>query len=85
MEETVFKSEQRVSRDQAVGKLEQITDKLREGGLELSSGADSVSLEVPDELELEVKVEEDSRDGEISLEIELEWSTAGDSGELEIS
>lgn len=88
MEQTVLKTEQTQSRDEVAAYLRRIADKLQEGEpITVQGGGESASLDIPDRLEFEVKVEEETASGEMSLELELEWgeSQTDDEGGLEIS
>jgi len=77
MKETVlFKSEQKMARSDVTAALRTIADKLDSGQLVLSMGEDQVSLEIPENVTLELKAEEEAgrRDEtKKSLEIEIEW------------
>jgi amphi-Trp domain-containing protein len=82
MEETLFSSEQRQSRDEIAAHLRSVADKLETGEpLTLSTGTDSVTLDVPEEAEFEVKAERETEDGEpeLSVEFEIEWDENGQS------
>ena len=81
MEETLFRTEQKTSRVEAAEKIGQLAEKVRSGDVQLSAGSDSVDLEVPEKVELEVKVEKEGE--ETSLEIEVEW-VENEPGNLEI-
>lgn len=88
MEKTLLKTEQTQTRDEVAAYLQRVVDKLQSGEtIALQGGGESVSLDVPDQLEFEVQVEEESSSGELSLEFELEWngSDAGTSDQLDIS
>lgn len=76
MEEILFATEQRASRDEIAAHLRSVADKLASGEpITLSSGADSVTLSVPPTSEFEVKAERETEDGEpeLSVEFEIEW------------
>ncbi len=76
MGHTVFKTEQMEERDAVADYLQQVVDRLRSGEqLTLHDGENDVTLDVPDRVEFEVQVEEESS-GEMSLEFELEWNGA---------
>jgi len=88
-EEVLFKSEQRMSREQIASYLQTVVDKLNAGeGVTLKAGGDSVTLDPPAKPTFEVKAErEGPTDGpkELSIEFELEWPEDGnEGGELEI-
>lgn len=80
MEETLFVTERRQSRVEIASHLRSVADKLDAGEpVTLSNGADSVTLEVPEQAEFEVKAERETGDGEpeLSLEFEIEWNENG--------
>lgn len=73
---TLFKSEERKSRTDISAFLHHLADKVAEGEVILSKGKEELSLDLPQAMVLEVKVEEEKkrRKGkEHSLEIELKW------------
>jgi amphi-Trp domain-containing protein len=73
-ETVLFKSEEKKSRDDAVAILRQIADKVETGNLLLQQGNESLNLDFPQNLTLEIKAEEESgKRTKRSLEIELEW------------
>ena len=83
-EEVLFKSESQMNREAVADYLRTVADRLEGGGsMTLSAGGDSVTMEVPDSAEFEVKAErEGPADGpkELSVEFELEWPEDGESG-----
>ncbi len=86
-ETRLFKSEERQSRAEVVNFLRQLADKVAEGQVSLSQGAQAISLELPQRLVLEVQVEDEqtSRGIQHSLEVEISWyddDTAGGSLQL---
>jgi len=88
-ENVLFKSEQRMSREQIASYLQTVVDKLNAGdAVTLQSGDDAVTLTPSAQPTFEVKAErEGPTDGpkELSIEFELEWPEDGDDGgELEI-
>lgn len=80
-EEVLFKSEQRMSRDEIASYLRTVADRLSAGdAVTLQSGGDSVTLEPPSRPTFEVKAEREgptSGPGELSVEFELEWPEDG--------
>ncbi|MCB2184371.1 MAG: amphi-Trp domain-containing protein [Desulfobulbaceae bacterium] len=77
----LFKSEEKKNRNEAAVFLRQIADKVETGNLSLQLGNESVNLDFPQNLTLEIKAEEDTgRKTKRSLEIELEW-IVGDHGQ----
>lgn len=91
MEEVLFKTEQKQSRAEIAEHLRAVADKLEAGEpVTLSSGAESVSLDVPARPTFEVKAEreQEGTESELSVEFELEWDengSDGDDGGLEIA
>jgi amphi-Trp domain-containing protein len=88
-EEVLFKSEQRMSREQIASYLQTVVDKLNSGEpVTLQAGGDSVTLDPPAQPTFEVKAEREGPTNgpkELSIEFELEWPEDGDDGgELEI-
>jgi amphi-Trp domain-containing protein len=84
MEEVLFETERVQSRGEIADLLRTVADRLDEGEpLSLSSGNDSVTVDVPPQAEFEVKVERERESGgsELSVEFELEWDeNGGDDG-----
>lgn len=81
MEETLFVTERPQSRSEIASHLRSIADKLDAGEtVTLSSGEDSVSLDIPEQSEFEIKAERETGDGEpeLSLELEIEWNEGGE-------
>lgn len=80
-EETVFRSEEVLSREEIASFLGEISRKLEANeALKLKSGGQETQLQVPKKAEFEVKVEEEG--DETSLELEIEWKPGADSKEL---
>lgn len=72
----LFKSKERKTREEVVAFLHELADKISTGAVVLSQGTEDLQLELPENLTLEVQVEneEKKRKGtEHSLEIELKW------------
>jgi|AntRauTorcE11898_2_1112593.scaffolds.fasta_scaffold00949_3 amphi-Trp domain-containing protein len=78
MTHVVYVTELTGGREEIASILEGVADGVRAGDVRLGDGADSVSVEMPDELFLEVDVE---TEGDLtSLELEIEWPRSeGDS------
>ena len=87
-EEVLFKSEQRMNREQIASYLQTVVDKLNAGEPITLQGGDSVTLEPPTQPTFEVKAEREGPTNgpkELSIEFEIEWPEDGDDGgELEI-
>jgi amphi-Trp domain-containing protein len=72
----LFKSEERMTRSNVSAFLRQLADKLDEGQVVLRQGSEELSLELPQNLILEVQVEDEDkkRKGiQHSLELEIKW------------
>jgi amphi-Trp domain-containing protein len=83
-EEVLFESESTQSRQDIAAYLRTVADKLSAGKpVTLSSGSDSLTMEIPSQPTFEVKAERETDSGgrnpELSLELELEWDENGDS------
>jgi amphi-Trp domain-containing protein len=77
MERVILKSEEKKSRSEIVKFLTDIAQKIDTGNVTLIQAEESVELLIPEELTLEIKVEEkikQNRPRKLQLEIELEWS-----------
>lgn len=82
-ETRLFQSEERHSRANVSAFLRHLADKIETGQVILSAGQDSITLNIPANLILEIQVEdEDKRSKGIqhSLEIELKWFDGDDGG-----
>jgi amphi-Trp domain-containing protein len=80
-EETLFESENSMTRTEAAAYLRSVAEKLEaDGTLQLTAGEQSHVVDVPEHLEFEVKVERESgRSGaKIGVEFELEWTEGAD-------
>lgn len=74
-EKVLFKSEERIQRREVVKFLEQIAGKIEQGEIILRRGGEELTLRLPENLVLEIKVEEEG--AKRSLELELEWKEGG--------
>jgi len=74
-ETILMKSEEKVSRSDAASFLRQLADKLDSGKVMLKQGSEELLLEIPAQITLEVKAEDEpkSKGTQRSLEIEFEW------------
>ncbi len=82
-ETRLFKSEERHSRANVGAFLRQLADKVEAGQVVLTAGQETITLDIPANLILEIQVEdEDKRSKGIqhSLEIELKWFDGDDVG-----
>jgi len=74
MEVVLFKSEEKKSTREVAAILRQIADKVESGEVVLTRGQEEVRLQIPPNVTLELKVEEETkRTTKKSLEIEIEW------------
>ena len=72
----LFKSKERKTRSMVSAFLRQIADKFETGQVVLRQGSEELTLEIPENLILELQVEDEDkrRKGvEHSLEIEIKW------------
>jgi amphi-Trp domain-containing protein len=75
-ETRLFKSEERKKRAEVAEFLNQIAEKLQSGKVLLRRGGDKLALEIPENLILEIQVEDEdkkSKGVQHSLEIEIKW------------
>jgi amphi-Trp domain-containing protein len=76
MENILLKSEEKKSRSEIVIFLKEIAEKIDSGTVKLIQGKETLELEIPENLTLELKVEEkikQRKEKKMQLEIELEW------------
>jgi len=86
-EETLFKTEQKMSSSEISEYLKMIANKFEtEDTISLKSGDQKVELNLEGEKEFEIEVErENSASGdETSLELEIEWKEGLEESQLEI-
>ncbi len=78
----LFETEERKSSAEIAAFLRALADKLESGKMVLRSGAKEIILELPKNLVLEIKVEEEAKKGRTkrSLEVEMEWFIGEESG-----
>lgn len=75
-ETRLFKSEDRKNRDEVSAFLNQLAGKISEGEVVLRRGQEEIKLQLPDNLILEIQVEDEDkkRKGiQHSLELEIKW------------
>ncbi len=79
METILFKSKEQKTAQEAAAALRQIAEKLEGGQISLKRGEKEVILQVPANLVLEMKVEEEQKGQQVEkkLEIEMEWIEGG--------
>ena len=61
-ETRLFKSQERKSRADVVNFLHQLANKISNGSVVLSQGADDVTLQLPENLVLELQVEDEEKE-----------------------
>jgi amphi-Trp domain-containing protein len=86
-ETRLFKTEERKNRSDVSEFLHQLADKVSEGQVVLSQGTENISLQIPENLILEVQVEDEDKGTkgvQHSLEIEVKWYDNGRDGSLEL-
>ena len=86
-ETRLFKSQEPKSRSDVVAFLHQLADKISNGSVVLSQGAEDLTLQLPEKLTLEVQVEDEekgTRGIQHSLEVEIKWFDNEQGGALEL-
>ena len=86
-ETRLFKTEERKNRANVSEFLHQLADKVSKGRVVLSQGTEDITLEIPNNLILEVQVEDEDKGTkgvQHSLEIEIKWYVNGQNGSLEL-
>jgi amphi-Trp domain-containing protein len=79
IEKVLFKSEEKKTKGEIADILHTIADKIDKGTLILKQASTEIPLEFPDQMVLELKVEEEKGEKlKKSLEIELEWLVGND-------
>ena len=78
----LFASEERRDRASIAAFLHELADKVGQGRVVLRSGSEELILEMPQNLVLEVKAEEEAKKNKTqrSLEVEIEWILGDESG-----
>ena len=75
-ETTLFSSEERLNRTEICGFLRGLAEKIETGSVTLRQGGEEIILEMPGQMVLEIKVEDEqkrSKGVQHSLEIGLKW------------
>jgi amphi-Trp domain-containing protein len=87
-ERRLFKSEERMTRSNVVAFLQQLVDKIGEGQIVLRQGQQEITLDLPQNLILEIQVEDEDKGSkgiQHSLEVEIKWfDDDGARGELQL-
>ena len=74
IETVLFKSEEKKSSSDVAAALRQIADKIDDGTMMLKKGSEEITIELPKNMILELKIEEEQgKELKKSFEIELEW------------
>ncbi|MFW5868847.1 MAG: amphi-Trp domain-containing protein [Armatimonadota bacterium] len=81
-ERVIFKSEEKADRARLCSFLRDLADRIEQNNVVLMQDGEETSVDIPDNVELEVKLEEETEDSgkEYSLEVEIEWPEGGESG-----
>jgi amphi-Trp domain-containing protein len=71
----LFSSEERQTRPQVVTFLRELADRIEGGEVTLKQGSESLTIALPHNLVLELKVETEDKKGreKRTLEVEIEW------------
>ena len=78
----LFSTEEKSDRASVAAFLRQLADKVAEGKVVLISGSEELTMELPNNLVLEIKAEEEAKKNKTkhSLEVEIEWYSGDDGG-----
>ena len=78
----LFESEERKDLASVVAFLHQLADKLAENQVILQHGSTEIVVDIPDNVILELKVEEEDKKGKLkrTFEVEIEWIEGDESG-----
>ncbi len=83
----LFKSEERKSREEVSNFLRQLADRISDGTVVLSQGTEELTLELPQQLVLEVEAEDKMKGAkgvQHNLEIEIKWFDNEPEGPLQL-
>ena len=86
-ETRLFKSQERKNRADVSSFLHQLADKISNGSVVLSQGIEEITLQLPQNLILEVQVEDEEKGTkgiQHSLEVEIKWFDNDQGGSLEL-
>jgi amphi-Trp domain-containing protein len=75
-ETRLFKSEERMNRSNVAAFMQQLADKIGEGQVVLRQGQQEITLDLPQNLILEIQVEDEDKKSkgiQHSLEVEIKW------------
>ena len=78
----LFESEERKDLASVVAFLHQLADKLAGNQVVLRQGSEEIVVDIPNNVVLELKVEEEDKKGKVkrTLEVEIEWIDGDESG-----
>ena len=78
----LFKSEERKDLQSLSAFLHQLADSLAQNRVILRQGTEEITLDIPNLVILELKVEEEDKKGKTkhTLEVEIEWTEGDESG-----
>jgi amphi-Trp domain-containing protein len=81
-EVVLFKSEEKADRNRVCSFLRELADKIEANDVVLRQGGEETPVDIPDTVELEIKLEEETGGSgtEQSLEVELEWAVGEQAG-----
>lgn len=81
-ETRLFKSEEPKTRNEAATFLRLLADKLTTGQVNLTAGQQELSVQIPENLILEIQVEKEEKSSGLqhSLEVELKWREGDQAG-----
>ena len=81
-ETVLFKSEEKKGLSDVAAFLHELAEKLADNKVILRQGDQEIEVSIPDNVVLELKVEEEDKKGrtQFSLEVEIEWYEGDDSG-----
>lgn len=79
-ETVLFKSEEKKTAAEIAQTLRVVAEKVEAGSITLSTGSDSLELDLPGIMTFEIKAEEEQGRNRVkrSLEFELEWTVGED-------
>jgi amphi-Trp domain-containing protein len=83
----LFKSEERKNRTELSSFLQQLAEKIAEGQVVLRRGEEELTLQLPQNLILEIQVEDEEKGTkgiQHSLEVEIKWFDNEQEGPLEL-
>ncbi len=81
-ETVLFSSEEHTDRARVCAFLRELADRIESNSVVLKQGDAATEVDIPDDLVLEIKLEEEEKRSGVkhSLEVELEWQPGGSGG-----